>query len=43
MMIENLQKLQNKVVEVTGFEDAATAKAAVSEGIELYDKKFGNK
>src|SRR3989344_3414649 len=30
------KKLQNKVVEVTGFEDAAAAKTAVTEGLALY-------
>ena len=34
------KKLQNKVVEVNGFGDAAAAKAAVSEGLKLYNEKF---
>ena len=34
------KKLQNKVVEVTGFEDAAAAKTAVTEGLALYKEKF---
>ncbi len=34
------KKLQNKVVEVTGFGDAAEAKAAITEGLSLYKEKF---
>lgn len=35
------KKLQNKVVEVSGFGGAADAKAAVTEGLALYSEKFG--
>lgn len=35
------KKLQNKVVEVKGFEGAQAAKAAFDRSIELYKKKFG--
>lgn len=34
------KKLQNKVVEVSGFGDAAEAKRTVSEGLSLYKEKF---
>lgn len=34
------KKMQNKVVEVTGFQDAATAKQAILEGVELYKKHY---
>ncbi len=34
------KKIQNKVVEVTGFGDVMAAKKAISEGIALYQKKF---
>lgn len=34
------KKLQNKVVEVTGFKGRAEAEAAFEEGLELYTKKF---
>lgn len=34
------KKLQDKVVEVTGFADAASAKKAVTEGLALYQEKF---
>lgn len=37
---ETLKMLQNKVVEVTGFEDAAKAKAIIQEGVQLYKDKF---
>lgn len=35
------KKLQNKEVEVTGFDNANEAKKAVEEGISLYNEKFG--
>src|SRR3989338_116943 len=34
------KKLQSKVVEVTGFEGLSSATAAVSEGLEMYRRKF---
>ncbi len=34
------KKLQNKTVEVSGFEGAAAAKAAVEEGLAMYKEKF---
>ena len=34
------KKIQNKEVSVNGFEGAEEAKAAVNEGIELYNKEF---
>jgi inorganic pyrophosphatase len=34
------KKLQNKVVEVTGFKGAAEAQAAFEEGLKLYKEKF---
>ncbi len=34
------KKIQNKVVEVTGFSDLAAAKKAITEGIALYQEKF---
>ncbi|HLC95052.1 MAG TPA: inorganic diphosphatase [Patescibacteria group bacterium] len=35
------KKIQNKVVEVTGFEDKASAEKAIIEGLKLYREKFG--
>src|SRR3989344_8509563 len=35
------KKIQNKVVEVTGFEDKASAEKAIIEGLKLYWEKFG--
>lgn len=37
------KKLQNKVVEVTGFKGKAEAEAAFEEGLKLYTKEFGTK
>ncbi len=37
------KKVQHKEVEVSGIEDAAAARAAFAEGVELYTKKFGAK
>ena len=36
------KKLQNKTVEVNGFEGKDRAKEAFEESLELYTKKFGN-
>lgn len=35
------KKLQNKVVEVKGFQGKAEAQAAVTEGLKMYKEKFG--
>ncbi len=37
------KKLQNKVVEVTGFKGRKEAQKAFEESLELYTKKFGSK
>jgi inorganic pyrophosphatase len=37
------KKVQDKVVDVRGFEDAAAAKAAFKRGKELYKKEYGSK
>lgn len=37
------KKLQDKVVEVTGFKDAAAARQTVVEGLALYAQKFPDK
>jgi len=37
------KKLQNKVVEVKGFQGHAEAEVAFADGLELYTKKFGTK
>lgn len=34
------KKLQDKVVEVTGFKDAAAARSVITEGLALYTEKF---
>ena len=36
------KQIDEKEVEVTGFEDKAAAHAAINKGIELYNKKFGS-
>ncbi len=40
---ETYKKIDDKVVEVTGFEDCRAARRAVEKGIHLYEEKYGNK
>ncbi|MBI2618070.1 inorganic diphosphatase [Candidatus Kaiserbacteria bacterium] len=37
------KKIQNKEVDVTGFDDVTAAKEAIMEGLKLYTQKFGKK
>lgn len=37
------KKLQNKIVEVKGFEDRVAAESAFEEALQLYTKEFGSK
>lgn len=37
------KKIQNRIVEVTGFSDLSAAKKAIVEGLALYQQKFSSK